>query len=434
MMSSEIVEACRNMSEEQILLFIQSVKGIRQKEGTNEAVEQNQNNENMASYATVLNRQSTSFTNSPPKDPTNTNNTDSIDQPSQSDDPSDPSDRVKPIFLKDEDVFGATKPARTFWLTNVEIYKAIGEKVPAECIKGIQRIREMWRVYMDNEADRLSLLVQGLNLRGRQIPLHSQNPHNPGRLQPDTIRIKVKNVPLSADDGQIHRALTLEGCQIQGLFRERLRVDGKLTNCETGDRLIISKTLSKPIPRNLKIGKYIARVFHSGQPEFKEKNSDSENQKLCHKCLSPDHLVYECKNDWTCKKCKESGHKMIDCPKDFTDDENENQVDKSETDNETEKVKEKEVENKIPQTQQLVGKKDTDKPDSSKSGATKNVTIQEQNKSDKSQSSIEKFMKTPTAQGKPNVRKHTPPTPPERFYDKTDNKSGPKKPRSNKQH
>jgi hypothetical protein len=49
----------------------------------------------------------------------------------------------------------------------------------------------------------------------------------------------------------IHRALTLEGCEIQGLFRERLRVDGKLTNCETGDRLIISKTLKNPIPRKL---------------------------------------------------------------------------------------------------------------------------------------------------------------------------------------
>jgi hypothetical protein len=47
-----------------------------------------------------------------------------------------------------------------------------------------------------------------------QIPLHSQNPYNPGRTQPDTTRIKVKNVPLSADDEQIHGALPLEGCEI----------------------------------------------------------------------------------------------------------------------------------------------------------------------------------------------------------------------------
>ena len=34
------------------------------------------------------------------------------------------------------------------------------------------------------------------------------------------------NVPLSADDGQIERALRLEGWDIQGIFREKLRVDG----------------------------------------------------------------------------------------------------------------------------------------------------------------------------------------------------------------
>jgi hypothetical protein len=73
-------------------------------------------------------------------------------------------------------------------------------------------------------------LVQGINLRGRQIPLHLQNPHNPSRYQPDTIRIKIKNVPLSADDGQIDRALAMEGYEIQGIFRDRLRVDGYLWN------------------------------------------------------------------------------------------------------------------------------------------------------------------------------------------------------------
>ena len=80
------------------------------------------------------------------------------------------SEKVKPVFLKDEDVFGSSmKPARSLWLTNVEIYQAIGVRVPSQCIKGIQRIMEMCRIYMDNEEDRLSLLVQGLVLRGIQI-------------------------------------------------------------------------------------------------------------------------------------------------------------------------------------------------------------------------------------------------------------------------
>jgi hypothetical protein len=54
-------------------------------------------------------------------------------------------------FSLDELLFVSMKPARSLWLTNVEIYKAIGVRVPTQCIKGIQRIRDMWRIYMDNE-------------------------------------------------------------------------------------------------------------------------------------------------------------------------------------------------------------------------------------------------------------------------------------------
>ena len=64
-------------------------------------------------------------------------------------------------------------------------------------------------------------------------------------------------------------------------------MDGKLTNCETGDRLVISKLLGKPIPRMLKIGKYIARVFHPGQPEFQNRNYTHDSDKTCHKYLTP---------------------------------------------------------------------------------------------------------------------------------------------------
>ncbi|VDI18052.1 Hypothetical predicted protein [Mytilus galloprovincialis] len=82
-------------------------------------------------------------------------------------------------------------------------------------------------------------------------------------------------------------AKQLQGCDIQSLFRECLRINGKVTACQTGDRVVISKVLDKVVPRNLQIGKYMARVFHAGQPEFNRSiNYDtSSNVKTCHKCL-----------------------------------------------------------------------------------------------------------------------------------------------------
>jgi hypothetical protein len=45
---------------------------------------------------------------------------------------------------------------------------------------------------MDITEDRITLIVEGLNLRGKRVPLHTQNPRNPQRFRPDTIRIKVE--------------------------------------------------------------------------------------------------------------------------------------------------------------------------------------------------------------------------------------------------
>ena len=42
----------------------------------------------------------------------------------------------------------------------------------------------------------------------------------------------------------------------------------------------------------LKIGKYIARVFHPGQPEFQNRNYTQDSDKTCHKCLTPGHFIY----------------------------------------------------------------------------------------------------------------------------------------------
>jgi hypothetical protein len=68
-------------------------------------------------------------------------------------------------ILVDQYVFAFNKPARTHRLFNVDIYKAIGSKVPFECIKGIQRIRDTWRISMDDSEDRITLIVEVLNMR-----------------------------------------------------------------------------------------------------------------------------------------------------------------------------------------------------------------------------------------------------------------------------
>ena len=78
---------------------------------------------------------------------------------------------------------------------------------------------------------------------------------------------------------QIHRALTLEGCDIELLFRERLKADAKLTHVETRDRQVISKTL---------------RISYSGQNN--KGNGIINRSKVYHECLQTDKFLYQCSN------------------------------------------------------------------------------------------------------------------------------------------
>ena len=96
---------------------------------------------------------------------------------------------------------------------------------------------------------------------------------------------------------------------------KNLRVDGRLTNCKIGDRLVISNPLTPPLPGSLQIGKYWERIFHPGQVETDEQNRENENK--CHKCLKPWHFMYQCTSDWVCRSCNQQGDRMVDCPHDL---------------------------------------------------------------------------------------------------------------------
>jgi hypothetical protein len=42
------------------------------------------------------------------------------------------------------------------------------------------------------------------------------------------------------------------------MHRKQLRFDGRLTGCETGDIIIINKTITSPMLKEVKIGRYNA--------------------------------------------------------------------------------------------------------------------------------------------------------------------------------
>ena len=245
----------------------------------------------------------------------------------------------KPIFLKESDLFGSAKPTKEQWLTNSEIYRTLAKSIPVEAILGIQRVGSLWRLYIEDIVNRVLLLSRGVSLRGRTIQLYEKNPFIPDRTE--QVRVRVKNIPLSADDSIIVKTLKDSGCQlVENPSREKLRIDGKLTNCETGDRIVFIKPPKEPLLKVMKMGIFRAVVVHPGQ-------NVSTRKQVCGKCLQDNHRTSDCMNDWVCNRCLESGHKSGNCPM-TSDDTTQDEVDKQ-------PEPEKEPEIQVPSSSGLTG-------------------------------------------------------------------------------
>ncbi|CAC5425014.1 CNBP [Mytilus coruscus] len=190
------------------------------------------------------------------------------------------------------------------------MYQAICAVVPSRSIKGLQRIRGLWRIYSDTDKETECLLSDGLELREKSIFIYSRNPRVRIQENSTDVKIRVKDEPLSADDGQVLRALEEYNCTILKHFRERLRFENKITDCQTGDRIVIcDDPLPMAIPKSIPIGKYRATILYRGQ--------QNDNIK-CNKCMEVGHKTRDCQNEWKCRSCGESGHRQNECTSDLS--------------------------------------------------------------------------------------------------------------------
>lgn len=191
---------------------------------------------------------------------------------------------VKPVFILESDIFGSSKPDKNNYLTHQELYKCINQTIPANHLKGLQRVfGGLWRIYPDDEEDRQALVVNSITVRKKRIQVYPRNPKFVERERPNIIHIRMKNVPLSADDGQLFRYLQNWKLNVLNYHRERLRVDGFLTDCQTGDRIFHCEPFEVTIPRKVKIGKYRALIFYKGQI------NEDLTKIQCSKCLQKGH-------------------------------------------------------------------------------------------------------------------------------------------------
>ncbi|CAC5407127.1 unnamed protein product [Mytilus coruscus] len=135
------------------------------------------------------------------------------------------------------------------------------------------------------------------------------------------------------------------------------------------------------------------------------------------------HIMQNCPNDWVCKSCNESGHRMMECTKGFSENENvqENEINDEHTHSKVPPTQEPIQNDVSDKTVKMKNTSKSDKDGQTMKSTTKNVKIVEsdvQEKATKSQQAMDKFVKTPSGQIRPDPKARTPPTPSERLHDK----------------
>ena len=77
------------------------------------------------------------------------------------------------VFLRESSLFGDRKMR---WLSHTELYMALSDRINSSHIKGLQRVRGLWRIYVDNLDNKVILMAEGVHLRGRNTPVLNTNP------------------------------------------------------------------------------------------------------------------------------------------------------------------------------------------------------------------------------------------------------------------
>ena len=193
-------------------------------------------------------------------------------------------------------------------MTNEDMYKCLLRSVQGREIKGVQMIGGLWRLYIENQDTRVKLITNGVNMRNANVAVYDTNPFLTNGKE-NSLRLLIKDIPLSAHESLIIDELERMKYKVMGsVIYQRLRVDGQLTDCLTGDRVVYIEQPPTPLPRNMNFGLFKAKVFHFGQIP-----STTRSTVVCSNCLSEGHHRSQCGSPVICRRCKQPGHIQQEC-------------------------------------------------------------------------------------------------------------------------
>lgn len=215
---------------------------------------------------------------------------------------------VEPVFFLKRDL----PPGVEGQLGTLDICLSAERVSGPESVTGAQEIRGLWRIYPSSRTARADLLVSGIEVHGHAITLHNKNPfilREDGTESP-TTKVWISDIPISVCTADLESALARSGAKLRSsMMMEKARNrDGKLTRFLTGRRFVFITVPATPLEKTIKIGGFIARIYHREQP----KGPTNPASLTCRNCFLTGHRSFACPNAIVCRACHVSGHREGD--------------------------------------------------------------------------------------------------------------------------
>ena len=150
------------------------------------------------------------------------------------------------------------------------VVKALLSRVHAQYVEGVQRIGQLWRIYVSSIKIRVDLLTKRtLIINGKLVPLYEQNPFITHQKSPEDRKDKltVRGLPLSVSNKEIKTLLESQGVILASAVKYSLMrdEDGSLTDFKNGDRYVYCQRFHPPIPKQQKVCGMQCTIYHHGK-------------------------------------------------------------------------------------------------------------------------------------------------------------------------
>ena len=170
---------------------------------------------------------------------------------------------VEPLFIRDQDI-------RSSNVIALDICHACTRNRGAGQLEGVQRVNNLWRIYLKSRSARLELFLgKTILINGQQVPLYEQNPFASRQNKPyePNDKITIKNVPLSVSNSEFVKMLEENHIELRSPVRYgKIRdLGGGLTEFKNGDRYVYVKPFEPPIPQKQIVASFPCFVIHHGK-------------------------------------------------------------------------------------------------------------------------------------------------------------------------